>query len=229
MIQAKLEDHEAIFGIDYPICITVFKDSQPKDITAATLTILPPNSDPIIEGASTTITGNEIKYLLGASSMPYRAKNYSIIVRTEIDGRERQFTFLFHVLRQKWIPCITDDDLQNYHPFLKDELWQGEENYGQQIEETFGLLKNDIKNLGKDIYAHGLIDSYDLRELHILRTFALIFNDFAKEKDDIWWLRMEISKQEYSEKLNNIHFEVDTNEDGIPDTKRKGRSISMDR
>ena len=229
MIQAKLREREAILGQDFPIYVDIFEDSTPAAISGGTITVLPPYSvDKLVEDAQVEITDNTVYFLLAASSMSL-GKNYSIVLKIMMSGQERQFTFLFHVLRQKWIPCITDEDLKNYHPLLQEDLWPNENNYSKQIEESFRLLKADVRNKGKDIYVKGLIDSEDLRELHILRTFEMIFNDFSREQDDIWWTRKVEADEKYKSRFNNIHFEFDTNYDGIPDQEHKGRSVELAR
>ena len=113
---------------------------------------------------------------------------------------------------------------------MVNELWpDANVSYIDQIQSAFEKIIGDMKKIGGAGYVGGLVDFNQLRELLILKTLELIYFGNAGSEESIYWSKYKEIKTEYEDKLNNVTFFYDTDNDGTPDTERKSRVIKMER
>jgi len=133
--------------------------------------------------------------------------------------------FHFDVVLCQIKPTVVDTDLKNYFPQLAQEIWADEANYDKQIQEAFRIIKRDIKDKGRRPAM--LIDGMQVRELLIIKTFELIFFEFAKSEEDIWWKRHEEMKDQYRERFDKLVIKYDRDEDMLIDEDEKMGSLGQ--
>lgn len=69
-----------------------------------------------------------------------------------------------------------------------------------------------------------IMNSEDLRPVHLAWTLVKICRNLSKSPDDLWWQRANIYVEDYTNKMNMVKFNYDTNEDQWPDSSQSFRA-----
>lgn len=144
-----------------------------------------------------------------------------------VSGNIYKFNNLFDVVKNKITNCVIDVDLKNFHHDLVDDLWSGETNYDNQIQQAFKDVRKDIKNKGNR--CNLLIDFEQIKSLIILKTFILVFYDLAKNTEDIWWAKFEKELEKYSSEFSKTNFKYDGDEDNAIDITKTFGNVNLKR
>jgi hypothetical protein len=65
-----------------------------------------------------------------------------------------------------------------------------------------------------------IVNSEDIRPVHLCWTLVKVCRNLAKSPDDIWWRRAETFNEEYASKLGMVNFAYDKNEDEWPESRK---------
>jgi len=221
-----LTEDQAVKGLAYPVEIKAFDAGAQLVPTSAAITVKDPDGDEIVTAAAMTIDGNgTMTYSLAATYTATLWENAVIEVSYVVSSVTYKAVFLFDVVLCQLKPTVVDSDLQNYFPQLADEIWEHEANYDKQIQEAFRLVKRDVKDKGRRPAM--LIDGMQVRELIILKTFELVFFEFAKNQEDIWWKRYEEMKGQYRERFDKLSIKYDEDEDQVIDEDEKAGALGQ--
>jgi len=212
MITAKLVNSEALYQKDFEIKVYVYEDGVAITPSSASISIrLSNSSDYAVEDESMTISSNEITYTLSSSYIDDLLEDNIAEIKMIYNSNTYYFNFIFDIVLNRLYVNITDDDLKKYSPEMANQLWSSESNYQNQIEEAFNVIQRDLKNAGQRPYL--LIDGSQIRELLIVKTFELIYFDFSKSEDDIFWSKYKDMQEKYSRLIQNMRYKVDTGTD----------------
>ena len=222
-----LSEDQAVKGMDYPIEVKVYKDGVQLIPSSATITIKDPGGAKKVENDNMTVDPNTgtLTYSLSSTYTANLWENALIDISYVIDSVTHKAWFLFDVVLYQLAPSVTDEDLKNYFPGITDELHEGENSYDKQIQEAFRLIKRDIKDKGKRPAM--IIDGMQIRELIIIKTFELVFFDFAKNEEDIWGIRFKEMQERYNDRFNKLNIKYDEDESGTIDEDEKQRSLGQ--
>jgi hypothetical protein len=186
----KLSDDQAVKDQVYSIEVMVYTAGVQVKPTAASIVIKDPDGTEILASTAMTIgTTGTMAYSLVAAKTADLWENAVMEIAYTISTVVYKATFFFDVVLNALACNVTDDDLKAYFPQLADEIWSGTANYSGQIAEAFNAVKRLIKDKGKR--PSMLIDGEQVRELVIIKTFEMIFFNFAKDPEDVWWKRYE--------------------------------------
>lgn len=223
MITEVLTDNEAVKGEDYPIEIKVYKEGIQLIPSSALITIKDPDGSAQVTDQSMAIESGvgTMTYTFPAANTIELWENAIIQVVYTVSSVDYKLIRLFDVVLNRLTPAITDDDLKNHFPDLADELWENVTTYNKQILEAFREVKRDLKNKGRRPVM--LIDGSQLREIHITKTFEIIFKSFFKTTDDMWYLLYKEMQLNYSTQFDALIIKYDENEDGVIDSDEKER------
>ena len=221
-----LAENEATQGLPFPVEVKIYENGVQIVPTSATITVKSPSGEPVIDEEEMTIsqTGT-LSYTIPANLLSTLWENALIEINYVDDDKSFKSLFYFDVVICPIKPTITDADLKTYFPQLGEEIWAGETNYDKQIQEAFRIIKRDIKNKGRR--PSMLIDGTQVRELLILKAFELIFFDFAKSEEDIWWKRYEEMKEKYKTAFENLLIKYDQDEDSLIDSSETAASLGQ--
>jgi len=216
-----LTENEAVKGIAFPIEVKIYEDGTQIIPTAATITVYDESGSELVEDQSMTIDGSTgtLTYTLPATNTSDLEENAVIVIEYTYGGLDYKASFLWDCVINRLKCSVVDDDLKKYFPALADEIWGVQSNYDTQIAEAFQEVKSDIKDKGRRPAM--LIDGTQLRKLIILKAFQIIFFDFAKAEDDIWFVRYEQMRETYEMRFSKLIIKYDADEDGIIDSDEK--------
>jgi hypothetical protein len=65
-----------------------------------------------------------------------------------------------------------------------------------------------------------ILNSEDIRPVHLCWTLVKICRNLAKSADDIWWRRSETFNSEYTSKLGMVNFVYDADQDDWPESRK---------
>jgi hypothetical protein len=218
-----LTENQAVKAAAFPIEVKVYEDGSQLEPSSATITVKDPEGDEYVEDQSMSIESGvgTLTYSLAATHTADVEEDAIIEVTYTISSVDYVARFLFDIVLNKLKPCIIDDDLKKYAPLLGDERWSTQSNYDTQIQEAWKIIYRAIKDKGKR--PHMLIDGSQLREVHILKTLELIYFDFSKSTDDIFWEKHLAYKDRYEQQFASLSIKYDSDEDGlIEEDERKG-------
>jgi len=226
-----LTEDQAVKGLDYPIEVKVYEGGTQKVPSSATITVKNPSGTKQVEDQSMSIDENgTMTYTFSSSKTTKLWENAVIEISYVISSVTYKAVFFFDVVLNKLKCSVIDADLKNYFPKLANLIWSEQQNYDKQIQEAFRLVKRDIKDKGRRPAM--LIDGMQIRELIILKTFELIFFDFAKKEEDVWYLRYEEVKNGYRDRFDRLNILYDKDESGLIEEDEKKEvlgQIDLDR
>lgn len=226
MITAKLTDDEAVKGIAFPVEFKAFDAGAQVVPASASLSFFDSDGNAVISAQAMTIdAAGTATYTIPADDLNALMENARIEILYVVNGVSIYHKDFVDVVRSKLTPVVTDDDLRAFYPDIRDEIFDEQANYAPQIDAAFQLIKRDIKNKGRR--PSMLFDADQIREMLIYRTFDLIFRAFAKQPDDIWYIRAEQAKSMYEALLSAMLIVYDADEDGIITEDEK--KVQLDR
>jgi hypothetical protein len=65
-----------------------------------------------------------------------------------------------------------------------------------------------------------IINSEEIRPVHLFWSLAKICRNLSRGTDDIWWSRGQSFETEYAARLGQVNFVYDSNQDNWPDSKK---------
>lgn len=219
----KLTDDQAVKGYDFPIEFKVYSAGAQIKPTSAAITIKDPGGTEQVSDASMTINGTTgtATYTLDDAYTADLWENAVIEIEYVYSSITHKAVFFFDVVLNALKCNVIDDDLKKYFPQIASQIWSGTSNYDGQIQEAFRIVKRLIKDKGRRPAM--LIDGSQIRELVIIKAFEIIFFNFAKSAEDIWWGRYEKYKALFEQRFAALAIKYDEDESGsIEDDEEAG-------
>jgi len=209
----KLAEDQAPRGAAFPIEANVYLAGTIVKPTSATVTIRDPDGAEILPAAAMKVeTAGPLTYLLEAAKTADLWENAVIEINYTIDTVVYRATFFFDVVITPLACDVVDNDLKAYFPLLAEEIWAGTTSYSGQVAEAFSTVKRLIKDKGRR--PSMLIDGSQVRELVIIKTFEMIFFNFAKNPEDVWWKRYEKYAALFTARFAALQIKYDEDESG---------------
>ena len=209
-----LTEDQALKDAVFPIEVKAYLNGSQVVPSAATVTVKDPDGNELVTGAAMTVdaTLGTLSYPLAAARTADLWENAVIEISYTVAGAVHKALFFFDVVLQKLKSNVVDSDLKAYFPQLGDEIWQDEVSFAGQIEEAFKQVKRMIKDKGRRPAM--LLDGSQVREIVIIKTFEMIFFNFAKSQDDIWWARFTNYKTLFDQRFQALRIKYDEDETG---------------
>lgn len=221
-----LTDNEAVKSYDYPIEVKVYLGGTQAVPSSATITVKSPSGTKQVEDQVVSIAGSgTMTYTLDSAYTADLWENALIEIEYVISSITYKMVRLFDVVLNKLKSSVLDSHLKDYYPLLADEIWSGETNYDDQIQEAFLEVKRDIKDRGRRPAM--IIDGEQIRELIIAKAFEIIFFSMIKEEGDKWFIRHEKEAQRYKDKITKLLIHYDVDESGTIEEEERRLSISQ--
>lgn len=214
----KLTEDQAPRGAAFPIEAKVYSAGTQVKPTSATVTVRDPDGTEILAAIAMTVDGTSgtLSYLFPTAKTVDLWENAVIEINYTIATVVYRATFFFDVVITPLACDVVDNDLKAYFPLLADEIWSGTTSYSGQIAEAFNAVKRLIKDKGKR--PSMLIDGSQVRELVIIKTFEMIFFNFAKNPEDVWWKRYEKYAALFTARFAALQIKYDEDESGTIET-----------
>jgi hypothetical protein len=222
----KLTRDQAVRDAIFPIEVKVYAAGVQVVPSAATVTIKDPDGTEILAATAMTIaTAGTLTYSLAAAKTADLWENAVMEIAFTVSSVGYTAVFLFDVVLHALYCTVTDDDLKAYFPQLASEIWAGTANYDGQIQEAFLFVKRLIKDKGKR--PSMLIDGSQVRELVIIKTFEMIFFNFAKDPEGIWWKRWEKYQALFAAQFASLVIKYDEDQSGTIETDETAKSFTQ--
>jgi len=217
MHSVKLLNNEALYLADYTPIIEIYVDGVLTAPTAATLSLFTPyNVEKVTDRICTISAAKKISAVFtGTGTTPeidLLGVDYQLLLKYTIGGVVHITNFLFDNVRTPITCSVTDADLQKFIPELQGDKWDNQSTFVPQIERSFEDIKRKLKERGRR--ASMMIDGSQIRDLVIDHALEIIFFDFAKAPDDIWWIKYLKKAEKFQSDFENLHIAYDTDEGG---------------
>lgn len=219
--QAKLLNNESLFEYSYTPQMTISVDGVLTAPSSATLTLFDPSGDEIVTDRVCTIN-NTTKIITatftggdGINEIDSLTEDWRLFLKYTISSTVYYVNFLFDVCRMILINPVTDSDLLLLHPKLASDRWSTQTTFSPQIEKAFSDIQRKLKERGKR--ARMMIDANQIKDLIICHALELIYFDFAKSTDDIWWNQYLKRAEQFAADMENLHIKYDQDESGTID------------
>ena len=93
-----------------------------------------------------------------------------------------------------------------------------------QIIRAFEKLENDLQQLGRRPQL--IIDSEDVKELHIIMSVAEVCKSLMIDEESMWWSLWKEYEIKASKLFKSLNLKYDENEDGIIDEKEERKQVN---
>jgi hypothetical protein len=218
MFSIKLLNNEVAFEQEATLQFELRENNVVVGASTGKITIKSPSGEVIINQATVSISGstNLIEYEILSDTFSEKGVNYRIFLEYVYGGNDYSANFLLDVVLTPLVLSVSESDLIERHPNLALDLWDGVDTYTTQIEEAFETVKKDIKNKGNR--SSMIIDSSQISILIKFKALEIIFFDFSIDNEGILWDKYLEYKEKYSQELNSINIEYDSNMDGTIDS-----------
>ena len=233
---AELLNNEALWEASYTPEIIVSVDGVKTAPSSATLTLYNPSGTAVVTARACAINSTTKKItatFTGGSALELNdyTENWRLLLSYEIEvdslAVTYQANFLFDVCKCVLVNPVTDDDLKELHPSIAGEIWSTQTTYTTQIEKAFTDIKRKLKERGRR--PSMLIDGTQIKDLIICHTLELIFFDFAKSTEDIWWNRYLKRAEQFTADFGNLRIVYDSDDDGVIDSAATFGNINLSR
>ncbi|MFQ5353428.1 MAG: hypothetical protein ACE5DW_00710 [Thermodesulfobacteriota bacterium] len=260
----------------------VFENNRRAVPSTALLTIYRPGSAvKLVDAASMTVSVDGLlSYSLSAAENSEAGSNYKAEITYQLGTETFYATLFYDVVKSKLLKVITDEDIINELPQLKDNGWRisgtakggststitdselsrypdeyftggfatsldkaetreitsfdsatgtvtakafssavvsGEKyflrrSFGREIQRAFEKMEEKIIRLGKR--PELILDSVDLREVHIYLSVAEVCKGFVTEKETFWWDIWKDYESRAEKTFEGLRFKYDASGDG---------------
>lgn len=152
--------------------IYVYENNRKVVPASATLTVYKPGStDKLIDAAVMTVGGDGLlSYSLTATHNDIAGENYKAVISYVYNSMAYTITLFYDVVNSKLVKVITDEDLVNELPQLKDNGWRvhGTADSGS----TTTLVDAELKRYEDDYFTGGLAYSITRDETREITDFV---------------------------------------------------------
>jgi len=225
---AELLNNEALYEASYTPEIKVSVDGVLTAPSAATLTLYNPSGEAVVSARVCAISAAKvITATFTSDEVDDLTEDWRLLLSYTISAVVYQVNFLFDVCRIVLVNPVTDADLIKLHPDLASERWAGQTTFTPQIEKAFADIKRKLKERGKR--ARMMIDASQIKDLIVCHALELVFFDFAKSTEDIWWNRYLKRAEQFNADFENLHIAYDSDESGTIDEEIHFGNINLDR
>jgi len=220
MNSARMLVSESRFGASFIPQIEIYEDGAIVAPSSALISLYSPDDSLVVDSRVAAI--NETTKRISATftggadgEIDSMAENWRLVVDYEIGSIADQANFLFDCCKIILENTVVDADLLKLHPNLAEDRFADQDNFSPQIERAFEDIKRVLKERGRRPSL--LVDASQIRDLTITHALELIFFDFAKTTEDIWWNRYLKKAAQYSAELESLNLKYDSDETGSID------------
>ena len=150
----------------------VYENNRKVVPTSATLTVYNPgSSDKLINAAAMTIGSDGLlSYALTATHNDLAAENYKAVISYVYNAVTYSITLFYDIVNSKLVKVITDDDIVNELPQLKDNGWRVHGTADSGSATT--LIDAELKRYEDDYFTGGLAHSLTKDETREITDFV---------------------------------------------------------
>lgn len=229
----EFANNEALYEANYTPEIIISVDGVKTAPTSATLTLYNPAGEAKVTARTCSINNTTKKItatftgVAETGEIGYLLEDWRLLLSYVIGGVTYNLNLLFDVCRFVLMNPVSDDDLKKLHPDLSDDRWSTQTTFLPQIEKAFSDIKRKLKERGRR--ARMMIDATQIKDLIICHALELVYFDFAKSNDDIWWLRYEKRAAQFQADMESLHIAYDSDESGTVDEVASFGNVSLSR
>jgi hypothetical protein len=149
----------------------VYENNRKIVPTVATITVYRPGSSAVlVDDVQMTIGADGLlSYGLSASDNALSAINYKAVISYTYESAAYYVTLFYDVVKSKLVKVITDDDIVNELPQIKDKGWKVRGSAESGSATT--LVDSELKRFEDDYFTGGLAYSIDKDETREITDF----------------------------------------------------------
>ena len=195
----------------------IYEDNRKAVPSSATFTVYKPgSSEKLIDGVAMTVAADGLlSYALTAVHNDIADENYKAVISYVLAGTTYYITLFYDVVKSVLAQVITDDDLINELPQLRDKQWltHGVVDSGS----TTTLIDAELKRYADDFFTGGLATNLTKDESREITDFTAssgtvttVAFSAANAASDKYQLQRSFSKeiQRAFEKLESMLFQA---------------------
>jgi hypothetical protein len=229
MISARFLASEALFGTSFRAEFEIYEDGVLTTPSSVSISLYNPSESLIVireasisqtTKKATAIFTSGIDGEINSISEDWRFK-----VDYEIGSFASQANFLFDSCRTVLQNTVVDDDLLKIHPGLDNDRWADQINFDPQIQAAFEEIQLGLKALGRR--ASLMVDATQIKHITVTKALEIVYHDFAKSTEDIWWNRYQKQMAKYAGEFANLNLKYDSDESGGVDSKISTGNINL--
>lgn len=220
MHAVKLTNSEALFDASYSPEIKVYVDGVLTAPSSATLSLFWPNGDEKITDRACTINGTTKAI---TPSTPFTAaerqddvdEDYRLLLKYVVSSITYWVNLLFDDCKTPLTCSVIDDDLEALDTDISNNRPESLTTWTKYIEQAFNDIKRMLKEKGRR--ASMIVDASQINDLIVTHTLDLIYFYFAKNTEDIWWIKYLKMAEKFNAEFESLHIKYDLDEDGVVD------------
>lgn len=218
MLSARLTGpHILVKGRETTITCPIYDHSALHHATSGTYQILDSSMSVVGTGSCTVVSHTAT--ITTTTTLAYGDTYRVLWTITLTDSSVLVVENELYVVRQALLPVITGTDLYARNAGLNPESTSPHssyENYDAFMSEAWNILNNRL--ISKGNRPHLILSNTALREVHILLSLAMIFEDFSSRLGEEWAVKAEAYRNAYEKAWDELNFRY---EDDVKAGRRK--------
>lgn len=168
-----------------------------------------------IASGNCVVTVNVAVASLAANTFDIPAQYRVVLSTTRTTGGAVTVTqHLIWAVYHKLVPMVDDATLMRRVPTLAEDIWSGETNFQDQIDEAFDDILDELWRAGYD--GSVLVDAGQLNSALTWKSLSVIFWGFIRGDGDVWDRRYQDAEKKYSEIMASLKLDISPDLSGIP-------------
>lgn len=226
-------DDLLVQGQDYTIRCPLYLAGQLVTPTGGTVTIYDDAHRAVVDAAPVTITDGVATYTIPAATtapLP-RRDGWLVEWALEVDGEPiPPIRNTAALVKSHLYPVVTDEVIWRRYPALdprKDDGISSRESWQDQIDEAWVEILGRLAAKGDR--PNQILSPAALREVHLLGTVTLIFEDLATRLNDAYQEQADRYRELYEQAWTSLKIDYDALDNGEHRQQRKPglRSVWM--
>jgi hypothetical protein len=224
MLSAHLRGpHILVKGFSTTIDCPIYEHSALHHAASATYQIVDASFNVVLSGAMSIVS--HIATLTLTTTLAYSDRYRILFTIVLTDGRVVKPENELYVVRQALYPVVYGSDLYARVPGLDPASPSPHSSYADYnnfLDEAWYSLMNKL--ISKGNRPHLILSNTALREVHILLTLSMIFEDFSTRLNTEWSEKAAAYKKAYEVEWDNLVFAY---EDEYKNKRRKNATPSI--
>jgi len=152
----------------------VFENNRRAVPSSALLTIYRPGSaEKLVDAAPMTVASDGLlSYSLGIAENSEAGSNYKAEITYQLGAETFYATLFYDVVRSKLVKVITDEDIVNELPQLKDNGWRV--NGSAKSGSLTAITDSELSRYSDEYFTGGLATSLDKAEMREITAFVSV-------------------------------------------------------
>jgi hypothetical protein len=215
---------------DTPLSLTVYYGSAAVTPTSGTVTVYDVSGVEVVSAAAVTITGSAATYTVLASAVSGKSFGAGWRVEWSLTMPDT-YVHLFRndaaLVKVRYSPQVTDQDLYDLHPELASFLPSGSTSWQAQRERAHANVYGRLEARGRAPYL--IVSRSSIKPIELYESLSIICLGLSGtgSEDNKWSRLAEHYRQMAERAFDGANFTYDDTGDGVTATRRTPARASV--